>query len=450
MAAWGCDARDVRVERAAGSGGAGGGPAGGDSTVGGGAAACSSDWVTQLGPVDTFANRHTLAASSDCSTYVAGRFGASLALGDTVLEGAANATNVFLAHLDPRGAPLWSRAIGGEGAYTNPVLAATRSGGVVLSGTLSGAVDFGEGVVESAERTPFLAAYDADGALRFARVFTTQATDVDVRSVAAGPSGEIWIAGTLWGSVSFGAITLTTPEGTGAGFVARFNPDDGEPAWARLLDTSYSLPVVVNSKGRAILGSPERVLQLDAQGNTIWSRDLVGDAGYVNDIAVGANDSLIVAGAFSGQVDLGFGPVGVGAPGGDAEGFVLALDDDGHARWARTWVDPEAWQVIVSAGVRSNGDIVVFGEDRDFWHAVFLEELSPEGALVAHQTFTALCTGQTVCDTIATGMRLDQDGNVLLAAELQGSMSIDGTVVDSSDANDMVVAKLTQVVSDPD
>lgn len=448
----GCSVHHGEETEPAGTGGQGemGGGGGGGEHVGegGGVPACTAGWATQIGPIDYFANRHALVASDDCSTFVAGRFGGNLSLDGTVLEGAPGATNVFLVHEDSDGSLLWAKALGGDGSYGNPVIAATPSGGVVLSGIVSGPVDFGDGVVSASAPSPFVAAYDATGALIFAHVVDADTTYLEARSVAVGPNGDIWVAGALLGSLTVGATTLTTPPEASAGFVARFDAD-GTPEWAELLENSYILPVVVDSQGRATVGSPEYIVQFDEEGNLRWEREFLGDGGYINDIAVGPDDGLVVAGAFFGDVDLGFGPVGDGGPPADAEAFILGLDEEGEARWAHTWVDPDAWQVAVSVAVRPNGNVVVFGEDRQYWHSVFLEELGGSGELVAHQTFTALCTGESICDTMASSMRLDRDGNILLSAELQGSVTVAETLIDSSNADSVVIAKLPGVTPDP-
>ena len=453
IALFGCSSVEVTTS-GGDEGGAGGAiGSGGATSIGGDggagpATACASDWAVEFGPVDTFANRHSLAVTSDCATYVVGRFGGALTLGGTTLD-SAGPTGWFLFKLDSTGQPLWSKSLGEDGFYGNPVLAATPGGGVALSGTLRGAVDFGDGSVSSADNSPFLAVYDPDGELAFERVFDATATYVEVRSVAVAPDGDVLVAGSLSGGLILDDTELEAPS-DGRGLIGRFAAD-GELRWAKLVDASYLLPVVVDDEGDAFIGSPEFIAKLDRDGNALWQRPFIGDAGYVNDLAIGFNGEIAVAGAFSGEVDLGFGLVGSGAPNGDAEGYVLVLDaSDGAPRFARTWVDPDTWNAVVATALRPNGDVLVFGEDRAFWHAVFLEELAPTGETLTHQTFTVLCSSSTVCDTSATGMRLDGSGNVLISGEFWGTLYFGGEPYESGDEDHMFVAGLSKITQDPE
>src|SRR6516165_4971092 len=110
--------------------------------------------------------------------------------------------------------------------------------------------------------------------------------------VAADGAGNVYVSGTLWGTATFGTVSLTSAGGTDA-FVAK----------------------------------------LDSAGNVPWAKHLGGagdDAGV--GIAVDGSGNAYVTGVFSGTAT--FGTVSLTSA-GDTDIFVAKLDGAGNVAWAK-------------------------------------------------------------------------------------------------------------------
>jgi hypothetical protein len=167
-------------------------------------------------------------------------------------------------------------------------MAVDGQGNIIVAGSFSGQISFGGGnIVSHGGVDIFIAKYDASGAYRWSEGFGGTADDW-AKAVAVDTAGNIII--TSWsasGSVDFGggAIHLTS------GYLAKYGPD-GSYQWARMLSTGIS-------EGTA--------LATDSAGN------------------------IFVGGAFTGPSDFGGGPV-LSLASGDA--FLAKFSPSGGYTWA--------------------------------------------------------------------------------------------------------------------
>ena len=115
-------------------------------------------------------------------------------------------------------------------------MAVDGQGNIIVAGSFSGQISFGGGnIVSHGGVDIFIAKYDASGAYRWSEGFGGTADDWE-KAVAVDTAGNIII--TSWsasGSVDFGggAIPLTS------GYLAKYGPD-GRYLWARMLSTGIS------------------------------------------------------------------------------------------------------------------------------------------------------------------------------------------------------------------
>jgi hypothetical protein len=194
-----------------------------------------------------------------------------------------------LTKLSPQGEPLWSNVFPVQG----------------WSGVMSFLVEFGATVVT-----------DAQGAI----TVTTNGF-----ALQGAPS-----------SVDFGSGPLVIPSGGGNAYVAKFDPD-GKLIYSRLLAVSSSIgdgplkstTLALGAAGQLFItttfGAPVDVgngtllppagsykslliAELDASGNSLWSR-LVGENVYSEGLAVTPAGDLVIGGAFLGSIDFGGGAV---------------------------------------------------------------------------------------------------------------------------------------------
>jgi hypothetical protein len=141
--------------------------------------------------------------------------------------------------VDPAGNVLWGHVYGTpDSDVAVSGVAAIGNGDVVVTGEVTGSIDFGKGPLEGQTNGAlgiFLARLDGDGNSVWSKLFGSQ-LEQHVAGVAVGPSGQIAITGFIWGSVSFGGAPLVSQDFAGL-YVATFD-GAGAALWSRGFETT--------------------------------------------------------------------------------------------------------------------------------------------------------------------------------------------------------------------
>lgn len=285
---------------------------------------------------------------------------------------------------------------------------------------------------------------DCDGATDNACVMWHHQQDTSsvIYGLALDAEGNVFVAGMYHGeNFELGGQRFTT-QGNWELFVARFAPD-GTHVWSRgmgspaddelrgiALDGAGNLYITGSMHGGALVegnmlpgfaGDDLFVAKYTVDGQHVWSNlyGSIGDeVGY--DVAVDAEGGPVISGSFSGETNLGAGPVmAVGAD----DVFLLRLDPGGAPLWSKTAGsgDPQddfGWAVAVFPG---SGDILFGG--------AFRQTINLGGAdLVADSRLDMFLARYTAAgdhvwsmsagsgaDDDVYGLDIDGDGNILLA-----------------------------------
>jgi len=208
-----------------------------------------------------------VAVSPDGSLFVAGSYYASAVfgpgeLGETTLTSAGD-RDIFIARYYPDGTLDWARSAGGAGENYACAVAACQDGSVAVTGHVKLAATFGAGepgetILSSAGGADvFLACYEADGMLRWAKRAGGTAEDWG-RGVATLDDGTVLVAGNFEASAVFGPGELLeatlTSAGDKDGFVASYSAD-GKLAWVKQVggpSLAFANNVSILSDGSAI------------------------------------------------------------------------------------------------------------------------------------------------------------------------------------------------------
>ncbi|WP_437478171.1 hypothetical protein WME75_29765 [Sorangium sp. So ce1014] len=303
-----------------------------------------------------------LAATSEAVVFAVDVSDAGRSFGPCA-PGDIPADSALLAALYPAdGACRWQRRLGPRAAVTVKAIAAdTRSGSRLLTvvgdyDSLSGDVSFGgDTPFASQRRDVFIARYvSSNGALQDVKPLNLDGDQqVAQHGAALLPGGDVVIAGTYRGRISFGDRCPALPDAgeTENFFIARVS-DDGV-VWSRgfgdatesqvaagvAVDEGGSIYVTGEFTGAIALGSAGMLttsrkragflMRLDAQGNLISAARFEGDGSVALRVVAASGTSgepLYVAGAVTGTLDLPGLDKPLGSDGDpESHGFVARL-----------------------------------------------------------------------------------------------------------------------------
>ena len=277
-------------------------------------------WGQKFGGVDWQVS-HAIAAGPDDSVWVAGATLAPFELGDITLTGAAS-TGMFVARLAADGTPLLGQWWGETGNQEIRSIAVCADDSLAIGGFFDDSLQFGAQQVESVgDKDMFVARLDPQGAPAWIRAYGSASGDY-VAQVACGDSLVFTGVGT--GTAQIGALVLEPAgdadvvlgtielDGTLAAAVAVTGPEDQLPTGLALLPDGHTA-VVLTSAGTITLG--------DAEYSSAGDRDLVfaryapsattpaqvvglgdGDAQRSGPLAVHATGVAALAGTVAGTV----------------------------------------------------------------------------------------------------------------------------------------------------
>lgn len=268
-----------------------------------------------------------------------GRTWGTLDFGGGPLAG-LGANDVFLAKFGPNGGHVWSKRFG-DNLLQYAVGMAVDASGVVVTGGMTGTMDFGGGpLVAGNNYDVFVARFTGAGAHVWSKSFGTPAAAQSGIGVALDPDSNVVVVGELNGTADFGGGPLMSAGGSDV-FVAKYSAA-GAHLWSKRFggnDTQIPYEVAADPFGNVLLtgilaanmdlgGGPLMsagssdifTAKLDPKGGHVWSRRF-GDANpeYGLGVATDAGANVVVVGPCIGVVNFGGGPL----PG--AGGFDVCL-----------------------------------------------------------------------------------------------------------------------------
>ncbi|XXY14759.1 DNRLRE domain-containing protein [Sorangium sp. So ce216] len=281
------------------------------------------------------------------NVFLAGSVRGAADLGGVVAPGAGDA--LLVAKLDPAGNPLWTKRVEAD-FYRRVAMAVDGDGNAVLTGGVSGTVDFGGGLIPGVGTDVFLLKLDANGHHVFGRRFDGTTRHYG-RSIAVDAGGNIVVGGWNW-MYGFELDPGFWVGGYQGAFGARFD-GAGNTLWARSFgDDNGTMDldsVAVDPAGNAFFtgyftssidfGAGDMVstfipnayiAKLDTAGELVWSRKgttpyipegsewLWGVHAFGHALATDTTGAVLAVGRFQDTVDFGLGPMTSSAGSEDA------------------------------------------------------------------------------------------------------------------------------------
>lgn len=314
-------------------------------------------------------------------------------------------TDIWLAKYDPTGRLIWARQAGGTGSEgpSGPYgcLTLTPDGGCAIVGAFTGNSRFGAG--ESAQTdlittssAPFIARYNPDGSLAWAKQGVQSVSTGFFWSVAARPDGSVAVCGQFNGTLTLGPgeahQTTLVSRGSSDIMIALYG-SNGPLLWATqvggagadlatrvisgpeqditvagnianpgaVVGTSSTQEMSTNGAAAALFLARYR-----ADGSLVWAKSTSGAAASTcaaRSVAVGEDGSLFAAGYLqSGTVRFGPGEASETAltPYGSMDIFLARYAPDGQLVWAKRAGGTKN-EVARDVLVHSDGTVTVAG-----------------------------------------------------------------------------------------
>lgn len=316
-------------------------------------------WIKKMGGSGVYEEGSSIVVDNSGNVYVSGNYDhgeyASFPseFGSVSLPQTGSQQNIFIAKLNASGDVVWAKGYGSQNyAYeTAKGIALDNDGNVYVAGIFSDVVNF-DGItlqaVNTSSQEVFVIKLNNSGTAQWAKRLYG-ASDVELRDIAIGTNGKVYVVGDFSYQLNVGSTQLTT---SGSGdvdvFVASLNTQDGSTNWAKKFGSSgvdNGCGVAVNSANEVYItgsfnstlslssgniissGSSDAfVIKLNNNGTPVWGKALGGtDADIGTSIAT--SGSAVYATGYFYSTTANFGTTSLTSHGGN-DVFVTKIIDN--------------------------------------------------------------------------------------------------------------------------
>jgi len=315
-----------------------------------------------------------------------------------------------------------------------------------------------------------LVKYDPNGNLLWTFGKTQNSSGLlEVLGIVVDNSDEVYVCGTLWGTVRAGAINYT--QTSSSLFFAKFT-SGGSNVFAKIFYNMYwgNKPFASTSDGRFLVAgsfnnpvtyegitvsptsySDVLLFKVDAAGVPIWYRRGTGNLDDYADGVVSTSDgSIALAGTCNSS---SFGMAGVSVVNSAAKSlYLIKVDSAGTGQWGKSVgseMDPGNFITVSSAVASStNANAIIWAGDftgsltlasppvsSSGGKDVFVAKISSTGAVLWVRSL-----GGTQ-DQFANAATVDALGNIYVAGFFSGTMTINSSNLNSVGLRDIFIAK---------
>ncbi len=297
-------------------------------------------WARRLGDDDEQVAT-AAAIDDDGSIVVTGYFQGEIdAGGNAPLTTMGTNRDAFVMRLNPDGSPKWGRSYPGPLDQIPRDVGITPAGRIVVTGRISGSVDFGGGEHQASgdSRDIFMLALEEGGTYAFSHVWGGDGND-EAWALAVDTEGNTILTGRYESGFRVGPDELNAAGGAAIP-VIKVGPD-GAVAWARSIGGAselWSMDVVTDGRDRIVLSGyyigtvsfgeatlPQSGLEepniliakLEPSGDPVWARgivvegnqDVAGVPRGWRSVAMLPGDFIALGGFVQRAIDLGTGPL---------------------------------------------------------------------------------------------------------------------------------------------
>jgi len=412
---------------------------------------------------------YSITRDAQNNVIITGRFTGQMTFGGGGILLSPVGYDIFVAKFDSAGNYLWHARYGDAGIYQEGFDVATDSvGNIFLTGYFDSTINFGGQSFTSGGLTDmFLVKLDPTGVHLWSKSFSAPSPQYG-QSIAVDPQGNPILLANGFNTVNFGGGGLTSA-GNYDMFVAKFDGVTGAHTWSKRFGSANddrALGIAADSAGNVVLtgrsdaaidfggglvpsnGSLDVLaVKLDAAGNHVWSKRF-GDGGnqFGADVAIDAQDGVILTGGFESTVNLGGGALQAS---GDIDVFLAKLTSAGNHVWSKKYGAGGANLALLGLGVDSAGDVTAVGSldgAVSFGAGVLTSNLGADG-LVLH---VGGGTGNLLWSRLYGGpgsqyiasVAPDSMKNLLITGYFEQSIDFGGAPLTSMGGLDILLAKI--------
>lgn len=326
-------------------------------------------------------NIYGVAVDGNGNVYAVGHFNSIVDFGKTRLR-SVGSSDIFVLKMNAAGRVIWAKRAGGSSIEYGYGVSVDGSGNVYITGGFETSADFGTTKLSAVGSSDIFAAkLNKDGVWQWAKGYGSTSADYGY-DIAVDSNGNSYVTGQFYSKVAFGTSSLQS-KGSSDPFLLKLDKD-GKEVWAKS-DGSTSFEqgegVAVDGSGNVYItgryytsmtwggattikskGSSDAfVAKFDGTGKLSW---LAGGGGssteYSYDIAVDGSGNVYVTGAFrTSSTDAEFGTTKLQSQ-GIYDVFVAKLDNTGKWSWAAS-AGGSGSDYGRGVGVDSKGSVYVTG-----------------------------------------------------------------------------------------
>lgn len=409
---------------------------------------CTNDplWAHSAGNVIA---PHAVAVDQMGNTVFVGGFGGDIDWGFGKIS-APNGPSVLVTRFDTSGTQLWSKVWGGAQSRGFSV-AIDGASNILVGGRIHDVVDFGGGPLGVAGvYSCFIVKLSSAGVHLWSRASicgggSPLGGNPGVQTIATDATNNVFIGGTEVGIVDFGFGPLPHAQNSADIWIIKLDAS-GNPLWSKDFgadfDSNCAISSMVTTPGGDLVAvgvnSPNvdfgggkltgrvYVLELKANGTYGWAKTItMQNSTQPQRLAVDSAGNVLVAGDFTGSVDLGFG-----SQIAQYGGYLSKRDGTGKPLWGKVYPGSNIiWKVAAApTGIFFAG---TFGGSIDFGAGplmtpgpndsdAFLTRLDSAGTVVSTKIISGMGT-QGFLD-----FALTPANNIVATGEYVGTIDFGG------------------------
>ncbi|QDA61006.1 SBBP repeat-containing protein [Hymenobacter jejuensis] len=312
----------------------------------------------------------SIAVDKAGNSYLTGSFSGTLSYATGPKSGSVTSvsgSDIFVLKCGANGVARWIKQAGNQGGSPSGSssgwgVSVDLAGNSYVTGSVSGENIAFESLTfpQHFGRQAFVASYSPQGALRWARVWSSQSDNGVCQGggVAVDNAGSCYVSGNFTAGWTLDGTTVTS-EG-GSVFLAKFNARQGRLVWAKgqlpygdgrsiATDRKGNIYIASNFSGTTTIGTTTLtsagntdgfVARFNPQGNVKWATALGGpESDYISDIAVDQQSGKVFA---TGMMNFTYNSTN--------QSFLAQLNPDGQKEFA---------ELVSGPGTSSAGKLAI-------------------------------------------------------------------------------------------